>query len=137
MMRQLPVAAALLCFSCGPSDSRPTAYPVRGSVFLDGRPAPGARVILHSLDAGADGVRPHGRVEADGSFRLSTYRAFDGAPAGRYAVTVYWRLPNPDDDEEEGPQLLPGRYLSPVSSGLEAVVKPEANELGPFRLSSK
>jgi hypothetical protein len=36
---------------------------------------------------------PHAEVDADGSFRLTTtFRTGDGAPAGRYALTLTWPL---------------------------------------------
>ena len=31
-----------------------------------------------------------GRVEADGSFRLTCYRAFDGAAPGQHQVRITW-----------------------------------------------
>ncbi len=128
-------AIALGCGSCAAGNSHPPTYPVQGFAFFEGKPVPGARIVFHSLEASGEAPRPHAQVQADGSFRLSTYRAFDGAPAGRYAVIVYWRRPNPVDDEEEGPNLLPVRYLSPDTAGLQAEVRPEANRLEPFYLT--
>ena len=42
---------------------------------------------------GPERRRCEGMTEGDGSFRLSTYAAFDGAQEGEYTVTVVWRRP--------------------------------------------
>jgi hypothetical protein len=120
----------LACVSCS---GRPPVYPVRGQVFYSGQPAAGALVILHPLEKGKSAPKPHGRVGADGSFTLNTYNTNDGAPPGRYAVTVHWRWQNDDDDEEEG-NRLPARLASPATSGLQTEIHPGENQLPAFHL---
>jgi hypothetical protein len=72
-----------------PEGRRERTYPVRGTVVLDGCPVPDAMVVFYSGGAGKKLTRAgDGVTEADGSFALSTYGAFDGAPAGEYVVTV-------------------------------------------------
>ncbi len=63
--------------------------PAGGKVFYRGSPAVGAEVVFHPLDTAAAKKRDsaRGRVEADGSFRLTTYRAFDGAAPGEHRVS--------------------------------------------------
>ena len=58
-------------------------FPVSGQVFFDGKPTPGAIVVFFPVDD-PDQIRPHPRatVDRDGNFKLTTYRANDGAPAG-------------------------------------------------------
>ena len=80
------------------------------SVLLDGAPVARAKVAFYLLeqDGKKQTMTADGLTDADGTFRLSTYEANDGAPAGdntaappapaeivallapfRYAVTVY------------------------------------------------
>lgn len=58
---------------------------VEGVVTLDGKPLPGATVSFMPVGEG----RPaSGRTDADGRFRLTTYRTDDGALPGDYKVVV-------------------------------------------------
>ena len=54
-------------------------FPVRGVTYYEGVPLVGATVTFEA-DASVKGARgsAEGRTEADGTFRLSTYTAFDG-----------------------------------------------------------
>jgi hypothetical protein len=105
-----------------------------GKVLMDGQPARGATVVFHPTDVlDKDVVYPTGKVNMDGSFRLTSYDPLDGAHAGRYAVTVSWMEP-PTVGDEDGKLLVNKRYLSPASSGLSAEVRAGANELAPFNL---
>jgi hypothetical protein len=62
-------------------------YPVRGVVTLEGTPVAGATVLF--MPDGQDGGRPaSGFTLSDGTFRLTTYQADDGALAGKYRVLV-------------------------------------------------
>jgi hypothetical protein len=121
--------------SCGRSD-HPPVYPVSGQVFFKGKPAEGAQVTLIPLDEGdSKGPRPGAQVKKNGSFRLSTYASYDGAPAGRYAVIILYRSPERIIDEENaGPDLLRGRYSDPRTTPLRVEIKEESNDLGPFHL---
>src|SRR5262249_39231421 len=58
---------------------------VSGKVFYKGSPIPGAEVFFRTT-----GNSARGRVEADGTFRLTSYRAFDGAAPGEHKVTIVW-----------------------------------------------
>ena len=105
-------------------------YPVRGSVFVGDKPAAGARVQLNARgDLKLVGLCPHATVEPDGSFRLTTYRTGDGAPAGTYALTVTWPLP-PRPGQEEGPDRFRGRYADPRRPAREVQVTEGDNDLG-------
>lgn len=110
--------------------NRKPTEPVRGQLFFEGVPASGAYVVFQKI-GGKDKrrVRADGMVEADGSFRLSTYRANDGAPEGDYAVTVVWRKPFVDAVGRPGPNVLPQRYAKAETSGLKAAIKAGPNDL--------
>lgn len=118
--------------SCEPAEKRLPTYPVTGSVaFADKKPAANATVVFHPTDP-AITVRPRGKVGADGSFQLTSYDGNDGAPAGKYRVTVeLWLAGRPD----EGPSnRLPEKFAKPESSGLEATVGTGPTTLDPFAL---
>ncbi len=99
---------------------RLATHPVRGQAYFDGVPMPGA-VVTFTGEKGATAV---GVVEADGSFKLSTYKAFDGAPAGEYEVSVVWR-----DGSKKGPSLVPAQYTTAAKSDLRATIKAGPNEV--------
>jgi hypothetical protein len=123
---------ALGLASCGKNGRLPVC-PTQGKAFVRGRPAAGAHVTFHP--PGDAGPRPTARVDGDGSFRLSTYLSHDGAPPGRYAVTVVW--PSPErrvDQESAGPDLLRGKYADPRTTPLAAEVQAGTNDLTPFEL---
>jgi hypothetical protein len=121
--------------SCRRGDHGPV-YPVAGRVLFKGKPAEGAQVTLFPLDNG-EPKRPHpgAQVQKSGDFRLSTYASYDGAPPGRYAVTIIYRSPERVvDDENRGPDLLLGRYADPKTTPLTVEIKEEENHLEPFDL---
>src|SRR5262245_25735487 len=97
-------AAALCCPACG--GGRPPVYPASGQVFVGQHPAKLATVTLVPVkDAGAatgaDQVRPTGKVDEQGNFKLTTFTDGDGAPEGEYKVTVVWYVatrPSPTED---------------------------------------
>jgi hypothetical protein len=74
-------------------------------------------------------IRADAMTESDGSFVLSTYRAFDGAPVGKYQVTVVQRRPLFTQEGKPGPNLLPPRYADAKTSGLEVEVKQGMGEV--------
>src|SRR5262245_41467474 len=101
-------AALIACTSCTKHDSRVPVYPVHGQVLVADKPAKNAFVVFHP--AGTDGpeaLRPYGHAAADGSFKLTTFEADDGAPAGEYQVSVVWLA---DVGGEDPPDQLKGRY---------------------------
>ncbi|MCI0684668.1 MAG: metallophosphoesterase [Gemmataceae bacterium] len=103
-------------------------YAVRGQAYFEGTPMPGAVVLLTPAGDVKKAARASGRVAADGSFTLTTYRANDGAAAGEYTVTVFWR--ERLRDGQAGASLLPARYGKLSETPLKAVIQPGAkNEL--------
>ena len=111
---------------------RAKVYRASGTVFFNGEPATGAVVRLHAVQGAS--IVALGTVRADGAFSLTTYESGDGAPAGRYRASVSWRQQGLEEGEE-GPRLIPERYFSPETSGLEIEIKAEPeNRLSPFAL---
>jgi hypothetical protein len=120
------LAAIAVCLaSCGKSTTK-SVVPVEGEVFVGAVPAEGARIVLvpqgdSAVVGWTDGF-PRAVVAADGTFKISTFSADDGAPAGDYAVTVTWPEPAPADSEGQGESSpidrLGGRYSDPQTSQL-------------------
>jgi hypothetical protein len=134
--RVLVLLSPALITSCSGRDEGQRVYPVRGKVLYLGKPTPGARVYLHPRDEAnkSAGVRPSGTVQEDGSFRITTYRTDDGAPAGSYAVTVVW-MDHGKRGDDDGKSRLPDRYASPTTSKLTVEVKETDNDLDTLHLT--
>jgi hypothetical protein len=133
----LLATAAVLPASCSRRTDRQPVFAVTGKLMDGDKPAEKAVMFFHPLnDPGAAVLRPVGRVAADGSFRVSTYMANDGAPAGDYAVTVVWpKIPEgASADETEGPDQLEGRCSNPKTSPWHVRVAETANNVGTFDL---
>jgi hypothetical protein len=130
------VLALALGGCSGSKVGRPPTYPVRGRLFVGDRPAAGARVQLTAAgDPKLIGLCPHATVEPDGSFRLTTFKTGDGAPAGTYALTLTWPLP-PAPGQEEGPDRFRGRYADPRRPVRQVQAAPGDNDLGAVRLKN-
>ena len=128
-------------------------FPVKGRVFFEGKPCKNATVRLHPLDPDrkvvipaklsakhqpTPAISPRADVEESGEFVLTTFDTFDGAPEGKYAVTISWKDPDGrgGDDSDHYPELLPKRYQDPAQSGLVVEIKPEdENVLPDFQLT--
>lgn len=75
-------------------------------------------------------IRPRATVERDGSFELSTFGEFDGAPTGRYAVTIVWPSDSlKQDDDNVGPDRLRNKYKNPAKSAWKIEIKNGPNDL--------
>jgi hypothetical protein len=137
------VLAAIAFAGCGepPKDAPQVAlHPLTGIVNVNGKPAKGAIVSLHASGKPELGtVTPHGIADENGKFSLTTYEPEDGAPEGKYQVTVSWadRIAGSSSDPEYGPEKLPPRYQNPAMSGLELEVKPGLSEAIVMELKSR
>jgi serine/threonine-protein phosphatase CPPED1 len=96
---------------------RLATHPAGGFVYFEGTPIPGAVVTFTK----AKGASATGVVEADGSFKLSTYQAFDGAPAGAYQVTI--------TAGKSAVKGLPAKYATAAKSELRATIQAGKNEI--------
>jgi hypothetical protein len=128
-------AVALTLPSCG--SSRKPVYPVTGHLYLKHKPVAGATVIFHPVKADPTEVaKPAGRVEDDGTFKLTTYDKGDGAPEGDYVVTVEWRAPKRTPLEQHPGDRLRGRYSDPKTSTLRVRVDRQTADLQPIDLAT-
>jgi hypothetical protein len=130
-MRTLLALIVLSFLGCGGSES-PKCHPVRGSVYRDGKPVQEAMVVLHPADETDELTqRPMGYTDEAGQFAITTFERGDGAPVGRYSVTVVQRAPKLVGEEmvREGPNLLPERLGEPTSSGISYSVIEGVNEM--------
>ena len=127
--------AGLSLVAAGCGDRLPTV-PVTGTVRVDGKPAAGVQVVLHPIDT-ADPrlakLRPTGRTEADGSYRIGTYEMADGAPLTEYRITAEWFAGGPATTTSEAadPEAnaaatqtdrLGGRFANPDTSAFKVIV---------------
>lgn len=123
----------LLLGGCG--ESLPTTVPVTGKVTFKGEPLTDGTVSFHPQEI-AEGLPKRtatGKLQADGSFTLSTFRTEDGAVPGTYRVTVHSYLSEPgssNDDQKVGEYKwrIPPRYGDPLQSGLTADVSIPSGE---------
>lgn len=142
--RLLPTALAaglLLSGGCARDEyAKLPVVPAEGRVLYQGKPTAGAEVTLLPVgDDSPDAIKPRGRVNAEGVYKLSTYPTADGrpdgAPPGEYLVAVRWPSKSgraDDGDEGGGPPGPPGlrgdrlkeRYSHPKKSGIVVRVEP-------------
>lgn len=132
------VAAAFLPQLAGCGGGGVSVYPVNVRLsFPDGSTLEGAVVAFQSLpDAnynnGENAIGAVGKIGPDGTCRMSTYEAGDGAVAGKHRVSIAPPVPEREDIGVRRPQrrLIPARYGSFSTSGLEATVEPaRSNEI--------
>jgi hypothetical protein len=114
-----------------PIYNRKPVHVVRGKLTLDGSPVADAQVTCFSISA--DG-KTYSRVgdafaEGDGTFAVSTYKAFDGLPTGQYAASVTLRQPYYEASGKPGPNRLPAKYADPKTSELTFEVKSGTNDV--------
>jgi hypothetical protein len=132
-------ASTLWLASCGSEAKR---YPVRGQVFVGGKPAEGAVVVFHAAAPSgtkASSERPAGRVQADGSFTLGTFAPGDGAPEGDYVVAIAW--PNDTDPtanvavSKKATPKLALQYGDARKTPLRAKIVQGSNDIPAFQIA--
>jgi len=135
-IRSMPswVAILLIAGVVGCGKSGPETAPVSGKVTVDGKVVAGAAVMFLPIAGGRPAT---GVTDAEGVFRLETFKDFDGAVLGDHTVTV--SLPEtgggPGTKTAEGitisgtsePAAAPAstgyeKYAKPAESGLKATV---------------
>lgn len=128
---------SLLMGGCNRGPKQLPVFPVEGKVVFQGQAPSGANLVL--IPQGQDALnlpRPSAVVQPDGSFKIRTYADADGAPAGKYKVTLQWYKPVKQNGEfVVGKNLLPARYSDPQKSELEIEVAANTtNQIPPLKL---
>ena len=101
--------------------------PVKGHVFLDGKPIDGAAVLF---EPESGGVPATGVTNGSGEFSLSTTGHGAGAAVGKHGISVSKQVvAQPNRKVEEGEIVAmksetPEKYASPRTSGISIEVKP-------------
>jgi calcineurin-like phosphoesterase family protein len=105
-------------------------HPVEGKLHLDGKPFAGAMVTLWRYNENTKRFNAvcNGKSDEDGRFQMSTYRGFDGAPAGEFIVTVTKALAI-DDEGMPIKNVLPEAYGTAAMSQLKMTIKEGTNDL--------
>jgi hypothetical protein len=112
--------------------------PVSGRVTLEGKPLTGVLAAFSPAERSNKAGKAHpavGVVEADGSFRMTTFRQDDGVQPAAYVVTFTpWRKLVDDGAAAEG-NPVPAKYRTVKTSDLTVEVR--AGELNTFRFDLK
>lgn len=120
---------------CGKEEWQAETYPASGQITINGESPEGAVVTLYPVGEKIDtrGSNPWGIVQQDGTYLLSTYEQGDGAPVGKYAVTVRW----PRDVTEMSAAMtdrLGGIYATKDRSQWEVTITDGENVLSPIEI---
>lgn len=132
------VLAAATCLGgvcgCGTeAEEFPETFPVTGKVSLRGEPLSKGAISF----VPTNGRPATANIEADGTYRLSTFKPGDGAVPGPYRVTISamdtdpMQMPRPGDPPPKS--LVPKKYSKTATSDLKATVEKKTNEI-PFDL---
>ncbi len=141
-------AALTFLQGCGGEDEwaarRPKVYAASGTVKLDGKPLDGATVIYHSQ---SHDVSAQGLTDAQGNFKLTTFKQNDGATEGSHKVVVtkftYEEKKTKFDSPNEKSvalipkEVLPKRYATPTTTPIEVQVKTSGSNNAVIELQSK
>jgi hypothetical protein len=131
-----------LASSCGRSkipeiQGKLPVFPAKGTLLLNGKPQAGVAMVFHPttpLPKDASQFLPRARTEEDGTFVVSTYGVNDGAPAGKYRITVSFRGHEVNLRNGEEPELMPQSYRNPRVTRLRAEVEEGDNNLATLNI---
>ena len=124
----------LTLVGCSSSDWKAKTFQVTGTVSINGESPVGLVVSLVSVGSPVDSraSRPWGIVQEDGHYKLTTYDSqSDGAPAGRYAVTLFW----PKNIHGDPTDRLYGIHRSSKKPVAEFVIDEKTTTLPPIVLT--
>jgi hypothetical protein len=133
--------------SCSRSEELRPVFPAGGKVLVDGQPVEGVVLTFLPVDLSPDGTTLEmikARVDADGSYQVTTYSrpAYSprsGLPAGEYVVLAQL---GDDPSEDNGlkkkrqkDNALPEHYSDPKKTPLRATIT-GPTELPTFELTT-
>lgn len=132
MSSRIALLGSILFLLTGCGSSNPATYPVNGKVSYNGKAVKNG-IIMFVPDG--EGNAANGNLEADGSYKLTTFAANDGARPGKYKVSIQvfpgegegGGLPGQEFAGMKPP--IPPKYGQPTTSGLTAEVKEGENPL--------
>jgi hypothetical protein len=131
----------MLFLVAGCDSSLPETVSVGGRVTWQGEPVTQGTVAFMPVEPEEGPLRRAavGRIQADGSYRLSTFGRFDGALPGQYRVAITDAEDFPFEAIETEPAekaekaaargVLPATYALAHGSGLTAVVPADARKV--------
>ena len=124
----IAVAAGLLP-GCGKSG--PKTVPVSGKVAYGGKPVSIGNVVFQpqEIPQGQPQRPAMGKLEKDGSYRLSTFSKNDGLIPGKYRVVIHSLISGPTPENPTAPHIwaVPERYTSTQATPLETTIPADAN----------
>jgi hypothetical protein len=142
----------MLATTCGCGDGRFDVSPVRGKVVYNGQGVPKATVIFFPVDPSDEELakmRPFAYADGGGQFELKTYVDGDGAPPGKYRVSIIAPMGPPPKSSKDRPAdevavtggsavgvppAIVQKYANVDTAGIEVEVKDGQNDLEPFEL---
>lgn len=121
---------------CGGASPWEKVYPAKGQVTHKGKAVKDAELLFFPVDATApEAVRPWAKSGENGEFTLSTYNNGDGAPAGKYKVTVvHHEIVVSKGAMGTKPNDLPKKYASSETTDLVVDVGTSETTLPPLEL---
>ena len=133
MIRLKIFGLVMLSLGVAPGCSRqPTTYLVHGTVvFPDGKPLTRGTVEFEAVNQSKP-ITASGEIANDGTFRLGTFAANDGAIAGQHRVAVISDYEIGTGVERPGelpPLQLHPKFRSFKTSGLKFTIKPRMNNI--------
>jgi hypothetical protein len=143
---------ALVVLSGCSGDGRLDVAKVRGKVTYKGQGVPQATVLLFRIDPPDEMSRklhPYAYVEPDGTFEIKTYVDGDGAPPGKYRVSIMAPAAGGTSKKDQPaetqaasapgvkvPAAIAAKFANVETAGLEIEVNAGENNLPPFELSA-
>jgi hypothetical protein len=106
-------------------------HPASGKVEFKGKPLENAELTLFPIDTKVpESVRPKAKSTAEGKFVLGTYSQSDGAPTGKYKVTVVRNEVSISKDTIVAkPNDLPTKYSILNTTDLQVEIVAGNNEI--------
>jgi hypothetical protein len=125
--------------------------PVRGQVVYKGQGVPGTTIIFFPIGDTVESVgkmRPFAYGQPDGRFEIKTYVEGDGAPPGKYRVSIIAPAGGPGGSMKDRPADAPAiasgvgvppaiakKYANVDTAGIEVTIEEGENNLEPFVLT--
>jgi hypothetical protein len=111
--------------------------PVRGKVLVDGKPVKDLIVKLHPPDESPRTLVPNARTADDGTFSVTSYIGGDGAPRGKYKVTVEWLTYQQLGNQWRGPNKLLDKYGGTETTPFDVAVTDQPVDLPTYNVEAK